>query len=231
MALVGIAFTLSGNCAPTRAGPGVAVDVIHHRRIRQGRRVLERFGVALVAIGMLVEDAVAASYRGLAVAIHIIGKTNAGRGIEQLSLHATDRNAGGYTALHNAVRQSVDEQVVHAAIGIDGGHSGLVVRRIEIECLLLLFAVGPEQAHPHAEIQGQATGDVPVILEIGFNDLVAVVVLDPLVLLPVAGDFAQQQVGEWIARGNTCAGIEGQVTGDGTCSSSPPSSFFWPNTA
>src|SRR5678809_493454 len=47
-------------------------------------------------------------------------------------------------------------------------------------------------------------------------DLVAVVVLDALVLLPVAGDSTQQQVGECVARGNTRAGIEGQITGDRT---------------
>ena len=55
----------------------VLVGSLHHRR-----RSLQELGVALVAVGVFEEDAVAAAHRELAVAKDVIGETDAGRGIE-----------------------------------------------------------------------------------------------------------------------------------------------------
>jgi hypothetical protein len=53
---------------------GVTIDVVLLNRIGQRGRVLQRFRVALVAVGMLQEDAVSASNRGLAVSVRIPGE-------------------------------------------------------------------------------------------------------------------------------------------------------------
>src|SRR5205807_10001569 len=60
------------------------------------------------------------------------------------------------------------------------------------------------------------TARVPVVLEIRFKNLVAVVILDSLVLLAKAVDISCQQVGKRIAGSSRVlgGGIEGQVTGN-----------------
>ena len=50
------------------------------------RRAFQRFGIALVTIGVLEEDSVAAAYGQLAIALRIPREANARRGIEEMSL-------------------------------------------------------------------------------------------------------------------------------------------------
>ena len=73
--------------------------------------------------------------------------------------------------------------------------------RIEIEGKLLFIPIRTEQADAQPQIERQVTGDVPVILEVRLQNFVAVVILEPSVLLPETGNSSQQQVGERISGG------------------------------
>src|SRR5882762_4539021 len=71
----------------------------------QRRRVFQRFRVAFVAVGVLVEDTVAATNRPLPVAKGIPGKPSPWRGVEQMPFHAAIRYSGRDPALHDTVGQ------------------------------------------------------------------------------------------------------------------------------
>ena len=125
--------------------------------IRQGRRVFERFRVAFVTVGMLVEDAVAAADSGPAVASGIPGKAHAGGWIEQVALHAAHRHARRDPTLHDAIRKvcngrrsSVRGKVCNRPIRIDDGLPGLVVRWVEVEGLVLFLAISAQHTYPQA---------------------------------------------------------------------------------
>src|ERR1700678_4316721 len=64
-----------GKTQPGAAGILISDVVVLVRSLHHRRRALQEFGVALVAIGVLEEDAVAAAYRQLAIAKDIIGET------------------------------------------------------------------------------------------------------------------------------------------------------------
>src|SRR5579862_24248 len=63
-----------------------------------GRTAFQRSGVRFIAGSMMEKHTVAAANRGLAVALRIPGKTQTGRGVKQVTLHATSGDTG-HTAL------------------------------------------------------------------------------------------------------------------------------------
>src|ERR1700683_3318383 len=64
------------------ADAGVAADIGLQRRNNQRRIALERFGVGIVAVGMLEENSITRANGHLAVAFGIEGKADSRRGIE-----------------------------------------------------------------------------------------------------------------------------------------------------
>ncbi len=101
---------------------------------------------------MLEEDAVSAADCGLPISPRVIGKSDAGCGIEQVALHAADGHTGGHSALDNSIRQiphrrlhAIRRKVVHSAVWIDTGLTRDVTCRIKVESLLLLVAIGSVQ--------------------------------------------------------------------------------------
>src|SRR5437773_4622362 len=78
-------------CAGATTERRIARNVILHWRQRQRRRVLQRFRIGFVAVGVLPKYAVAAADSSLAVAKWIPGEAYARRGIPRTSFHATIR--------------------------------------------------------------------------------------------------------------------------------------------
>src|SRR5437764_11740250 len=78
-------------CASATTECRIARNVVLHWRQRQRRRVLQRFRIGFVAVGVLPKHAVAAADSSLAVAKWIPGEAYARRGIPQMSFHATIR--------------------------------------------------------------------------------------------------------------------------------------------
>src|SRR5581483_10267887 len=142
-----------------------------------------------VAVGVFEEDPIAAADCGLAITVRIPGKTDSGSRIEQVPFHAANRYARCNATLHDAVRQVGQRRWLSiggkaydfAGTGIDCGLASNVTRRIEIEGLMLLLAVGAKQADSQPQIKRQAASDVPVVLEVRFQNFVTVIVLDAAV--------------------------------------------------
>src|SRR6267378_2474662 len=141
---------------------------------------------------MLEEYAIPSADRSLSVAPWIPCKTDSRSRIEQVTLHATDWHAICNTAPNHSIRQvgkrnglsGISPKSRYSPVRVDGCLAEDIATRIEIECLLLLFTVSAEQAQTESQIECKARSDVPVVLEVGFDDLISVVVLDELVLLP-----------------------------------------------
>ena len=64
------------------ADVGVTGDVVLRRAQHQGRAAFQRLRVSFVAVGVLVEYAIAAANGRFAIAERVEGETDAGRGIE-----------------------------------------------------------------------------------------------------------------------------------------------------
>ncbi len=87
---------------------------------------------------------------------------------------------------------------------------------------MISFAISTEQAQPHPEVQGQPIRDVPVVLEVRFHDLVAVVVLDRCILLSERSDVPQKEIGKRVSRGSgRTARIKSKVARKGARSKFP----------
>src|ERR1700691_4530582 len=79
-------------------------DVELTGHLQQRRRLaFERFGIRLFAVGVLKENSVTAADCSLAIALGIEGKTDARRGVEQMSLRAADGNSRRDSALHQSI--------------------------------------------------------------------------------------------------------------------------------
>ena len=135
---------------------------------------LQRFGVGFVAVGVFEEHSVAAPNRHFAVALRIPRKTDAGSGIEQVALHAAVGHSRRHAALHNSVERIPNDQ---PGRGIGAARARNVTSDVEVVFVVIALAVSSEQAHPQPEVQSQMAGNVPVILEVRLEDLVAVVEL------------------------------------------------------
>src|SRR5579864_3611543 len=133
---------------------------------------------------MIEENSVATTDGSLAVTFRIECKTQAWSCVEQMSLHASDGNASD-AALHHAV-----ERISRAGNDGSGLASRIAIRvvnqrslgrapdgGIEVVGLVIALAIGSEQADSEAKIQSQTVSNTKIILEVRFQNFVAVVVL------------------------------------------------------
>src|SRR5258708_15716270 len=82
--------------------------------------------------------------------------------------------------------------------------------RIKVEGLLVALAVGPKKAETQSKIQGEAFRYAPVVLEVGFDDFVAIVVLRRSAGLLVFVNITQQEVSERVAGADGLARLKSQ---------------------
>src|SRR5713101_4545769 len=176
---------------------------------------------------MLEEDAVPPPNGHLAIAFGIPGEAKTRRRIEQMPLQTarisrrTDtgrcervergpRNIGGSSrtaALDDSIERipaSRNKGSIRGATTlVNGGGVGSVERtRLEVKGPAVTLAVGSIEAEPQPEIQSKSLGHPPVVLEIRFNDPVAVVILSLQVGLLVLGDISHQQIGKRVSCAN-----------------------------
>jgi len=122
-------------------------------------------------------------------------------------------DASGPHTLPAAVHQTVvDAGIIECKLLPGGGIDEGTVRAnrrcitgnersgLEIIRLVVSLPIGAEQTDAHTEIQGQMGADVPIILKIWFDDLVAEVILRIEIDLLEFADSTEQQVGESISR-------------------------------
>src|SRR5258708_31561993 len=76
-----------------------------------------------------------------------------------------------------------------------------IVSRIKVECLMQPFAISAIEAQAQAQIESQVVCNAPVILEVRFHNLVAVVVLEQVILLSETRNLPQQQIRKRVAGG------------------------------
>src|SRR5262249_45715596 len=199
---------------------GVAVDRTNGAvEEGQGRAALQHFCVCFVAVPVFEEDAVAAANSPFAVAAGIPGEANARSGIIEFVLQAAPRNPGG-AALDEAIEKIASGGIEKLRIvGIIKGKQGRCVSgdplgRREAKFLLVLFLIAAEEAPAESEVQGEFLGDAPIILEVGFEDFVAVVKEVLSADLRVAADLADEHVGERIAGAVGIVGAETELALD-----------------
>ena len=198
-------FVGNGNEAQRAGRVSLGDDVVITRDIndrnRLGKRVvlLQRARICFALIGVLEEDAVAPTEGPLAVALGIPGESKSRCGVEEMALHATVGHAPRDPALHPSVVRVANYQT---RVRIDAACSGNVMRGIKVPGGVMDLAVGAEHADPQTQVDGQATGGVPVILEVGFKDLIAVVGLDGCFFLLEVCHLPEQQVGKSVSAGD-----------------------------
>src|SRR6185437_6193529 len=166
---------------------------------------------------MVVEDAVSTTDGGLSITPWIESKANPRSSVEQVTGHASDRHTAGTTANHPIERV--------AGVGDDGAaltsHIAIhvVYRRrvcshpfcgIEIIGVLVLLAIGSKQTDAKTEVQCQPASSVKIVLEVGFDNFVAVVILGLCARLTEAENISQQKVGKRIATRVRRCGVEVQ---------------------
>ena len=185
---------------------------------------------------MLEEDAVPAADCCFPVAFRIKSEADTGSGIEQVTLHTAhvgippnrgvrksgcrDRPPCAAT-LHHAIER-IAASIQRSRLGgvgavgiIHQGRIRRVPRRwIKIERPMVTLAISPEEAEPYSQIQGQPPGRMEVILEIRFQDFIAVVILGLGAGLGEVGDVAQEKIGKRIAGRTRCGAAEGQEAVD-----------------
>src|SRR5271157_5125252 len=103
-----------------------------------------------------------------------------------MSLHASAWNAGR-AALNDAVkvervggRKWVSQPGIgkEVAVGTDEHCIGLAKGGLlPVVSILVLFVVVAEEAQAQTDVQGEPRGDVKIVVDVGFDVLVAVVVL------------------------------------------------------
>ena len=116
-----------------------------------------------------------------------------------MPLQATVRYTGGHTALNHTIGQvcnggnsTIGGKEVDGVILVHGRLARDIMRGIEIESLLLFLPISLVATDADAQVEGQAVGNTPIILEIGFKQLVSVVVLEQMILLSEAVNIPQQ---------------------------------------
>src|SRR6266852_5906425 len=153
---------------------------------------------------MLEENTVAAPDRHLSPTSWIIGKTNPGREIKQMALHAAGRNTVNSALNHAGHMVDVEpwREYQRSGIRIDCRRSGAIIGiGVEIVRSVVALAVGAEKARSQAQIEGEVTSGAPIVLEIGLHNSIPVVVLDLTTGLRKARNSPSQQVGKWITSG------------------------------
>src|SRR5271167_4306555 len=87
----------------------------------------------------------------------------------------------------------------------------LEVALVEIEGMQILLAVSAKETDTQTEIQRELLRDPPIILEIRFDDFVAVVIFGLEIRLLVLSDVPHQQIGIGISGADICvARVEGK---------------------
>src|SRR6266404_4720320 len=102
------------------------------------------------------------------------------------------------TALHES-QEGIAAPGNEAAIAGKGRGRGspcIVHGRLKVERSLGDITVGPEQADAEPQVQCQALGDAPVVLEIRFEKFVAVVILYDRAGLRIGGDVSREEISE-----------------------------------
>src|SRR5262249_29420864 len=132
-----------------------------------------------VAVTVLEEDAIATADGPFSVSARIPGKTDTRSGIHQFVLEAAASNASG-AALDETVEEvaggGIEElRVVDVKAEKLWSVAGDPLGGAEAKFLVEFFLVAAEEAPAKAEVEGKFFGDAPVVLEIRFEDFVAVV--------------------------------------------------------
>src|SRR5580693_4247469 len=160
------------------ANAGVANHVVLRRSEHVWRCAFERFRVALVSIGVLKEYSISAANGSLTVAEGIVSETDAWSRIEQVTLHASSRDAADAALDYarkriSAIGNNGARLTGNGAVDVDLRRGRQVVdSRIEIVRLVQLFTVGAEQAQPESQIQREFLVYAPVVLHIRLHNLV-----------------------------------------------------------
>src|SRR6266849_4892638 len=121
-----------------------------------------------------------------------------------MPLQAAGRNSWRSTLNHARHRADVlaSRKRQCSGVRIDGRCLGRVIcGRIEVENLLVALAIGSKKTYAQTQVQRQTAADSPIVLEIGLQNLVAVVILLLELRLSKEGDSAHQQVSERISGG------------------------------
>ena len=121
----------------------------------------------------MVEDAVAAANRRLAIAEDVVGKTDTGHELLVLVIHAVDREAR-VTREHHAGRQARSSRCCgNGELG--GARVGRILGGAECGLVADLVVPGRKQFPAQAIIQGEAMIDLPTVLGIDGREVTAVV--------------------------------------------------------
>jgi len=214
---------MRGNCEQTqRKLQPCATNLVVGRQVElvrglyHGRRSFQRFGVALVSVGVLEENPVASADRKFSVAKNIVSKAQARRRIEEMSRHAAGRDSVVAT-LNKAVKDVAGSW--HDGPGLAGNRSVFVDCRsggrapgcrFKVTRLVADVFIGPEHAYAQTEVECQPGSDAPVVLKVRLDDLVAVVILGLRRSLGKLADVAGQQVCERVAGRHRRGGAEGK---------------------
>ncbi len=86
------------------------------------------------------------------------------------------------------------------AVPVEGWRVAVLERsRIKAEGVPVAFAISAVEAQTQAEVESKFLGDPPIILEVGFDDVVAVVVFGLKIDLRILSDFTREQVGKRVS--------------------------------
>ncbi len=139
---------------------------------------------------MFKENTIAGADGGSAVAPRIPRETHARRGVKEMSFHATCGRATNTAADKTQIADNTGVQLKRNGVKghhistkekiaihrVNGEFPGIESRRIPVPGVAVLFPVSTEQAHAQAEIQGKSGLDSPIVLDVGFRNLKALVV-------------------------------------------------------
>src|SRR5260370_6456099 len=78
------------------------------------------------------------------------------------------------------------------------GSPCIVHGRLKVERSLGDSTTGSKQAEAEPQVQSQALGEAPVVLEVGFEDFIAIVILHDGAGLCVRSDISREEIGKWI---------------------------------
>ena len=175
----------------------IAGDVHHARGLGLDVIRLEQVGIRFIAVGVLEENAVTTPDGPFPVALRIEGKPNARRGVEPVVCHAARGNARRHSTVDPPVVRIAGDE---SCRGIHAAGSWHVKPRIEIVGQVIQLPISSKETDPQSQVEGQAPADMPVILNIGFVNVIEVVQFELGLLLSEAADITEQKIGVSIAR-------------------------------
>src|ERR1700674_1371872 len=167
--------------------------------LREGGVLLQLPGVGFALVGVFVEDAISAPNGPLSVALGIESEPNTRSRVKEMSLHASVGDSCCDSALNPTVVRIASDEVR----GVRTAGARNVMTRIEVPGAVVDLTVRTVKAHAQTQVEGQALGGVPVVLEIWLEDFVSVVGFDSRFFLLKDRDVAQKQIGEGVPAGNS----------------------------